>query len=161
MPSTIPSADDVAIAIIAAARIWRDDPEEVARGVPDLISRFTAFTALEIVFPECPKGVITRMVGGKGTFLSRFERGVSKPDRQRRCSVQHEVAEAVRQGRLRPAGRLTMRREPATLYQDVTADLMGDPAPGSERWTSNQGDRADHQGRRRATPPTLPPVGRE
>lgn len=125
-----PSADDVAIAIIVSARAYDENPEAVARGDASMESRRAAMCALEIVFPQAPKPMLVRLVGGGLAFLQKFERGVPRSERQKRFSVQWRAADCVAQGTLFPVTALNMRRAVVSDAENVTADLMGDPPPG-------------------------------
>lgn len=58
-----PTADQIAIAIVAAARAFGDSPLAVARGGGENKTRIVAYGALTAAFPEARKTGISRCVG--------------------------------------------------------------------------------------------------
>jgi hypothetical protein len=58
-----PSPDEVAVAIVAAARACAEDPLLCASGHPGMRSRHYAAHALKAVHPEIPNDVVSRVVG--------------------------------------------------------------------------------------------------
>ncbi|MRX32831.1 hypothetical protein [Aminobacter sp. MDW-2] len=60
---TFPTAEQIATAIVLAARQFGDDPMAVARGEPFHRSRHMAVVALMEVFPDAPKRGLARCCG--------------------------------------------------------------------------------------------------
>jgi hypothetical protein len=126
-----PTADDVALAIVLAAREFDEDPEAVARGAPNMASRSTAYRALMFVFLGHYEKSIIRLVGGGKDFLKHFEKGLPRDTRRKqRYAIAIRIAERIIEQRERPVRRLSMRIAPARRADNVTASLMGDPPPG-------------------------------
>jgi hypothetical protein len=63
---TMPDADEVAIAIVTACRITKEDPIAVIEQVPMLRARHYAMHALVHVFPDVPRAAVARCVGAPG-----------------------------------------------------------------------------------------------
>jgi len=142
-----PTADDVALAIVMAARFYGEDPIGIARGHGSRGTREAAFCALELCFPWAKKASLVRMVTGGKTFLTNFRKGWTRDARQAGYKLQLQIADAIhaqRNGRSlvvvadeppvsvvtkQAACVLTTRRKPASDYEIVTAGLMGDPPP--------------------------------
>lgn len=129
MNGGIPSADDVAIAVVVAAREYGESPLAVFSPEPNLNFRRAAFCALEMCFPNFSKRRLQVMIGAPPGFLSSYERGVPKAARQRRIRVQHLAAEAVfRQREERMSlGDVAEAQRRRPLGENVTAKAMGDP----------------------------------
>jgi hypothetical protein len=138
----MPTADDIALAIVLAAREYGEDPIEVASsGGSCCGAREAAFVSLECVFPLAPKPILARLVGAGPNFLATFRRGWGKPDRKKAYQIQVSITDAIyaqhSEARIiKPAPtvkapmRLGMRRRAVVDCLDVTAHVMGDPAPG-------------------------------
>lgn len=60
---TSPTADQVALAIVEAAKLHDEDPIAVARGGAPCRSRIVAYHALTEAFPDVTKAKIARWVG--------------------------------------------------------------------------------------------------
>lgn len=73
MSATVPTADQVAAAIVAACRFTGEDPIAVASGTRrSSRARHYAMHALAIRFPRCRKRALARMVGAAGASPERF-----------------------------------------------------------------------------------------
>lgn len=58
-----PDADQIALALVAAARMHCEDPLAVARGVTGSRARIVAYDALRSVFPDARREGMARLVG--------------------------------------------------------------------------------------------------
>lgn len=137
MSVSYPSADDVARAIVAAARETGECPILCVEGGWGLRCRHYAAHALMRVYPDMLTSTLARVVGSPRSQHSFWT--------QSRCRVLRgevkwweprivDIAErAVRSGQPKPPFRLIehieTRRSPASSFVDVTAALMGDPPP--------------------------------
>jgi hypothetical protein len=72
-----PSADVIARAIVTAARMFNEDPIQIAIGRYHVSGRYIAYYALIDEFPEYPAGPMARMVGAKREmpFVKKAARG--------------------------------------------------------------------------------------
>jgi len=97
----IPTADQIAIAIVAAARETAEPghlleiAEACVRGTKGLRARFYAFGALRHVFPEVARTTLAKLVGCPGmplTFVANFQHSVIKPVMSAKGQLRPHVA---------------------------------------------------------------------
>lgn len=60
-----PTADQIAIAVVTAAKVLGEDPEAVVHGAPGLRARHVAMDALAAAFPEARRTGLARCLGYK------------------------------------------------------------------------------------------------
>lgn len=63
-PEEIPTADAVAAAVVAAARVTGEDPLDVVQSKTGSRARYAALDALIAFYPLCPKSWLGGYVGG-------------------------------------------------------------------------------------------------
>lgn len=71
-PEEIPTAEAVAAAVVAAARVTGEDPLSLADPVGPR-ARFPALAALAVFYPECPPPMLGRCVGLNSNVRGRLD----------------------------------------------------------------------------------------
>lgn len=140
--TTLPNADDVARAIVAACRETGEDPIKCATEEWHIRARHYAMHALLHTFPDLQRFAAARLVGCPGSapgFWNKSWHQVAKPHHSGRShsakwwdeDAYGRVIAAIEQPRTNQKmaliEQLNLRRRIAPCVYDVTASLMGDP----------------------------------
>lgn len=86
-----PCADQIALALVAAARMHGEDPLDVARGIPGARSRVVAYDALRSVFPDARRAGMARLVGFRDGTAGAVAVAVAKRARWWRDEAVDEI----------------------------------------------------------------------